>query len=81
MVSNAGRAWVVTFPNTHLALKAERAAKEAGIAMKMIPVPRDISSDCNMGMRVAIQNKNALEEVLHRAEVACEFLVRKAEPS
>lgn len=66
--------YIVTFPNTHLALKAERIAKEAGIRAKMIPVPRYISSDCNMGMRVAPEHKEALEASLKAAGVECAFV-------
>jgi hypothetical protein len=65
--------WIVTFPNTHLALKAERVAKGLGIPMKMIPVPRDMSSDCNMGMRVTTEHRERLRDALRSKGVECDF--------
>ncbi|MFC1461212.1 DUF3343 domain-containing protein, partial [Verrucomicrobiota bacterium] len=55
---------IVIFPSTHLALSAERAARAAGIPVKMIPVPRHISPDCNMGMEVALNRQNSLKTLL-----------------
>ncbi len=55
---------IVTFPSTHAALRAERAAKEAAVAVRMIPVPRGISANCNMGMAAAIQDAERLRSLL-----------------
>ena len=69
---------IAVFPTTHAALGAERAAKEAGLAVRMIPVPRGISSDCNMGMRAAIEDMERLGSVLASKGIECE-LVRWSE--
>jgi len=65
---------IVIFPSTHHALKAERVAGEKGIDVKMIPVPREISSDCNMGMRVSCEDEEAARTVLEESNVQCEFV-------
>ena len=65
---------IVTFPSTHHALRAERIAREKGLDVKMIPVPREISSDCNMGMKILGQEEDTAKEVLTGAGVKCEFV-------
>jgi hypothetical protein len=37
---------IVTFPSSHAALAAERALLGAGLPVELIPVPRQIRSDC-----------------------------------
>jgi len=44
---------VFLFPSVSYALKAEKILKAAGISHKLIPVPRHISSDCGVCLRVA----------------------------
>lgn len=66
---------IVVFPSTHFALKAEKAAKRARIIVRMIPVPRAISSDCNMGMEAPVEDMDRLREVLDADGVECEFVV------
>jgi hypothetical protein len=38
--------------STSYALRAERVLQEAGIACKLIPVPRQLSSDCGVCVRI-----------------------------
>ena len=68
---------IVTFPSTHFALRAERAAKEVAIPVTMIPVPRDISSDCHMGMEVPIEQADLLKGFLAAKGVDCSFVKRE----
>lgn len=37
---------IATFATSHGALRAEREIKALGIAVELIPVPREIASDC-----------------------------------
>ncbi len=64
---------IVIFPSTHFAIRAERAAQKAGIAVRMIPVPRRISPDCNMGMETSLDLKNTLKSVLTAKGIECNF--------
>ena len=52
-----GRYVVVLFPSVSHVLKAEKRLKERGIAHKLIPVPREIGSDCGICVRVAVELK------------------------
>ncbi len=42
---------VVLFYSTAHALRAEKVLQRAGFAIKMIPTPRQLSSDCGMAVR------------------------------
>ena len=67
-------ALIVTFRTTHEALKAEMAAGEAGIEVKMIPVPREISAECTMGMLVAEELEDGIRERLARDGIECVYV-------
>lgn len=42
---------VVLFHSTSHALQAEKVAQEAGLGIKLIPVPRQLDSGCGLGLR------------------------------
>ena len=45
---------VLILSSTSHALRAERVLAGAGIACKLIPVPRHLSSDCGVCLRIAL---------------------------
>jgi hypothetical protein len=42
---------VVLFHSTAHAIRAEKVLEQAGFAIKMIPTPRQLSSDCGIALR------------------------------
>ena len=44
------RAWVLLFDSIHYVLAAERAFKARGVWCDVVPVPRELSSDCGMAV-------------------------------
>lgn len=42
---------VALFPSINYTLRAEKRLKERGIPCKLIPVPRQLSSDCGVCLR------------------------------
>lgn len=62
---------VYIFPSSNYVLKAEKILKELGIAHKIIPVPRHISSDCGVCLRTAADQQEAVNETL-KGKVAWE---------
>jgi hypothetical protein len=64
---------VFLFPSVSHALKAEKILIAAGIAHKLIPVPRQISSDCGVCLRVAVDQQDQATAAL-REKVAWEGL-------
>lgn len=63
---------VFLFPSVSHALKAEKILKAAGIAHKLIPVPRHISTDCGVCLRVAVEQQDQAAAL--RGKVAWEGL-------
>ncbi|HHW14869.1 MAG TPA: DUF3343 domain-containing protein [Firmicutes bacterium] len=44
---------VLLFPSVHQVLRAEKVLGKAGVAGSLIPVPRQLSSDCGMAWSLA----------------------------
>jgi hypothetical protein len=67
---------VALFPSTSGAIRAEKLAKEAGLTVKLIPVPRHLSSDCGLCLRCESKDILVLRSLLERAKVEFEDVVR-----
>ncbi len=55
---------VFLFPSVSHTLKAEKILKARGTPHKLIPVPRHISSDCGVCLRVAVEQQELAAEAL-----------------
>lgn len=56
--------FVAIFHSIHRVLKAEKILKEAGVAFLLIPVPRQLTSDCGLALRFAPEEKDRLLDIL-----------------
>ena len=63
---------VIVFYSTSWALKAEKVAKEGGFEVKLIPTPRQISSDCGTALRFRWEDREALLALLESKGVRIE---------
>ena len=54
---------VVTFYTTSAAMAAEKACLAAAVPGRIIPVPRQITSDCGLGWRTAPENRERTESL------------------
>jgi hypothetical protein len=70
-VSEAPYAVVLVY-STSYALRAEKVLGRAGIACKLIPVPRHLSSDCGVCVRVRRADGEATRRALEVAGVEIE---------
>ncbi|HBG22816.1 MAG TPA: hypothetical protein DDW83_06130 [Peptococcaceae bacterium] len=61
---------VLTFPSTHYALKAEKLCKKDGIRVAMIPLPRELSTDCGVSLIVCPEECKNAENLLRQAGVS-----------
>jgi hypothetical protein len=52
---------ILIFQSVHQVMKAEKVLKERGTTVDLIPVPREISSDCGVAIQVPSE---VSEEVL-----------------
>lgn len=67
---------VALFNSTSGAIRGEKLAKEAGLSVKLIPVPRHLSSDCGVCLRCESKDALALRALLEGAGVEFEDIVR-----
>ena len=55
---------LILFDSVHHALKAEKILKSKDIAFKLIPVPKQISSDCGICLRFPREHQALIEKTL-----------------
>jgi hypothetical protein len=60
---------VILFPSLHFALRAEKLMKERAIPYKLIPVPRYLSSDCGVCLRIPWDRREEVLGILSQADV------------
>jgi hypothetical protein len=48
-------------------MKAEKALKQAGFDVRLIPVPRQLSSDCGLSIAFRLEDRPEVEAELHAA--------------
>jgi len=54
------------FNSIHYVMKAEDLLKDAGIIIDLVPVPREISSDCGMCIAFSEQNQQRVVSLISR---------------
>ncbi len=67
---------VITFPSTHFALRWEKQAKKNNISIKIIPVPRQISSSCGLAGRFSCNELQKIEHLCREHEIPFENIFR-----
>ncbi len=60
---------VVLFHSASHAIRAEKMLLQAGISNKMIPTPRQLSSDCGMALRVDRTDEEQVARTLAEKKV------------
>lgn len=59
--------FVAIFHSIHKVLKAEKLLKQAGVRFLLIPVPRQLTSDCGLALRFTSADRDELLAVLQTA--------------
>jgi hypothetical protein len=59
----------ILFHTTSSALRAEKVLQRAGLTVKLIPTPREFSSDCGMALRFAWASAEEVRTALVAARV------------
>ncbi len=67
MTANPPEYAVLLFHATSHAMRVEKLLRDKGLACKLIPVPRHISSDCGVCVRVGHQDREAARRVVEGA--------------
>ncbi len=61
---------VILVHTTSHAVQAERVLVRAGLHVKLIPTPRQLSSDCGAALRIPAADRQSSQEALLEAGVA-----------
>lgn len=64
MAGAASPEMVLIFRGTHQVMSAEKRLKKGGVPMRLIPVPRRLTSDCGLAIRIAVRDRDKAREVL-----------------
>ena len=60
---------VVMFHTTTSVMKAEKVLVKKGLSVRLIPTPREFSSDCGLALRFEWDRRESVESELRTAEV------------
>ena len=63
---------VILVYSTSHAIRAEKLLHMAGIQSKLIPVPRHLSSNCGVCVRIAQSDREAAQQALQQASMEIE---------
>lgn len=61
--------YIAIFHSIHRILKAEKILKREGVNFLLIPVPRQLTSDCGLALRFSPETRDNLLGVLAAAEL------------
>jgi hypothetical protein len=57
---------ILIFEGTHHVMAAEKVIKGANIFMKLIPVPRSLTSDCGLAIRIDDDDREQILSALNK---------------
>ena len=60
---------ILIFRGTHQVLSAEKRLKGGGVPLRLIPVPRRLTSDCGLAIRIPPDQRDRAREILLRARL------------
>ena len=66
----------VLFSSVHFVLRAEKLLKEKGFSPKVIPIPRHLSSDCGVCLRIPWEKRQEITAILEGAGLKWEGVHR-----
>ena len=72
-MSNHGYA-VILLPSTNHAMRAETLLLSAGLTFKLIPVPRQIASDCGVCIRIRRQDIETAQRIITEGAIVIEAI-------
>lgn len=55
---------ILLFQSVHQVTRAERILKENGLVVDLVPVPREISSDCGVALELGSESKEKAIDLL-----------------
>jgi len=72
---------VAIFQSIHKVMKAEKILKGIPLEILLIPVPRQLTSDCGLAIRFSLELRSAVEDALSGAGLSIVELWQKCNGS
>ena len=60
---------IILFNSVHRIIKAEKVLKELKLNVRLIPLPRSLSSDCGFALMTALEELGRIKEVLESKKI------------
>ena len=70
---------LVAFDSVHQAIRAEKLLLQAGVAVEMVPTPREISASCGQSVRFPTGSADSVLALLEREKIAFRGIYSVAE--
>lgn len=55
---------LVAFDSTHSAIRAEKELVSKGVKVKIIPVPREVTANCGISIKISMEDLILVKEIL-----------------
>jgi hypothetical protein len=68
---------IAVFESTRTAINAEKLCMMNAVSCQVIPVPRDISSDCGIALEVDEGDREAVEKIFGQEKLKVKFYNKK----
>ena len=65
---------IITFLDTVMAIRMEKAMKEAGLPGRIIPLPGAISAGCGLCFMAPVETRKVLEQEMKRQDIIWELI-------
>ena len=65
---------ISTFRDTVMAIRMEKAMKEAGLPGRIIPLPSAISAGCGLCFMAPLEAREALQQEMEKQEITWELI-------
>lgn len=65
---------IITFRDTVMAIRMEKAMKEAGLSGRIIPLPSAISAGCGLCFMAPLEAREVLEQEMKRQDITWELI-------
>ncbi|MBP2673448.1 MAG: hypothetical protein H6Q84_288 [Deltaproteobacteria bacterium] len=64
MARDASQEMILVFRGTHQVLSAEKRLKRGKVPIRLVPVPRTLTSDCGLAIRIGRNDRERARDVL-----------------
>ena len=60
---------IIIFKTTTSSIRSEKVVKKAGLDVKLIPTPREFSTDCGISLLFSLEDKEKVISILNEKKI------------